>query len=127
MSLLLALPGILAATAVLVLDHAIEKRNLFKLLWDLLERALDAMTWAGPIALILLVVLIVLGCLQATRRLAALIVLCLNVAALLVVFSGVTIQGPIHEQIAFLPAILSILGAGWLAISTHAETPARRA
>ena len=104
----------LAATAVLVLDHAIERRSLFKFLWDLLERTLDAFTWAGPVAACLLILLAVLGCLQATRRLAAIIVLCLNVAALAIVLARVTIQGPVYEQIAFLPVILSMLGAGWL-------------
>ena len=111
---MLALPGMLAAVAVLVLDHAIAQRNLFGLLWDLLERALDAFTWAGPVAAIFLIVLLVLGCLHSTRRTAALIVLFLNVAALVVIFARVTIQGPIYEQAAFLPAILSMLIAGGL-------------
>ena len=116
----------LAAAAVLILNHAIARGNLLALLWDLLERALDAFTWAVPVAALVLIGLLVLGCLNATRRLGAFIVLCLNLAALIVIFARVTIQGPIYEQIAFLPAILSMLGAGWLAFFAHSSSTARQ-
>ncbi|OAI42254.1 hypothetical protein AYO41_04560 [Verrucomicrobia bacterium SCGC AG-212-E04] len=107
----------LAAAALLVLAHAIGQRHLFALLYDLLERALDAFTWALPLAAVLLLALTIAGCLSQARRPAAIILLLLNVASLIVVVRYVYVTGPLDEQLAFLPPILSLLGCGWLAFS----------
>lgn len=107
----------LAATALLVLAHAIGQRHLFALLYDLFERALDAAAWALPLAAVLLVALAVAGCRSGMQRTAAAIVFLLNVASLIVIFRHASFDGPLHEQLALLPSVLSTLGSGWLAVS----------
>src|SRR3954463_6449008 len=79
--LALSLPNLLLGCAVALWEHTFATRNLLQIIGDFLT----GVVWGAPAAAVAWLILLVLGCITATRPFGAVAALALNAAALVLV------------------------------------------
>lgn len=105
LGLVLALPLIGWSILLLALQRTIRSTNGFQLLLDLLSDYL----WGVPILAVTLIVFAIAAVLRRSRRVAAGLLIAVNVVALAIVFA---VMGPppgTAETVFLLPSLVSIL------------------
>ena len=109
--LVLSLPNLLLGCAVALWEHTFATRNLFQIMLDFLT----GVVWGAPAAAVGWLVLLVLGCITATRPFGALAAFALNAAALGLVLTRIGGPQDPSQLVVFGPVALALLGFGWLA------------
>jgi hypothetical protein len=117
--LLLLLPNLVVGLALLVLRHTFSTRNPLQMMFDFLVGVI----WGPPLAALIIIVLLVAGCISATRTYAAILAFALNTAALTLVL--IKIGGPsnFEEALFFLPIVLALSGFAWITYRGFAPEP----
>src|SRR3982751_4879572 len=109
--LVLSLPNLLLGCAVALWEHTFATRNLFQIMLDFLT----GVVWGAPAAAAIWLILLVLGCITATRPFGALAALALNAAALVLVLTRIGLPEDSSQLIVFVPVGLAFVGLAWLA------------
>ena len=121
---LLALPGLLFATAVLALNRAIALSNLFAIGWEMLI----AFAYGLPLAGLAALVVCILGFFRMGRTIGAGALLVAALGTLAVVFESTGPPKGIDEALFFAPTVMAAVLAGWLLqAETRASPPPPRA
>ena len=102
--LLLALPGVGVAAALLALEHVIAVSNPFKLFLDFLM----AFGWGLPIAFLVFLLLLVAAFFRLGQMSGAGVIVLGNVAALIVILRSEAAPKNVSETILLIPALVSI-------------------
>ena len=102
--LLLALPGLGAAAALLALEHVIAVRNPFKRFFDFLM----ALGWGLPIAMVVFLILVVAAFFRLGQIGGAGVILLGNVATLIVILRSEAAPKDVSEAIFLIPALVSM-------------------
>lgn len=108
--LLLALPGLGAAAALLALEHVIAVRNPFKLFVDFLL----AFGWGLPIAVLVFLLLVVAAFFRQGQVAGAGVILLGNVAALIVILRSEAAPKTASEAIFLVPTLVSMALTGYV-------------
>ena len=108
--LLLALPCVGVAAALLALEHVIAVRNPFKLFLDFLM----AFGWGVPIAVLVFLLLVVAAFFRLGQIGGAGVIVLGNVAALIVILRSEAAPKNVSEMIVLIPALISIALTGYV-------------
>ena len=120
--LVLSLPNLIAATALLVLKHTFSTRDPLQIITDFLFEVV----WGLPIAALLFVLLLLFGILSDTRPYTALFAFVLNTVALVFVLSRFGLPSDFDQLVVFLPILLALVGFAWLAYPCFAARPTQK-